>query len=99
MGDRLKPCPFCGGEASIYEEIPDGYIVQCHDCCGQTGIMTKEHAITAWNARAEQTCRIENSYLIDEVLDQPCTELSCGHVAWQFAPKFCPECGAKVVDE
>ena len=49
----LKPCPFCGGEASIYEEIPGGYIVQCHDCCGQIGIMTIEHAIAAWNARAD----------------------------------------------
>ena len=49
----LKRCPFCGGEAAIYEEIPGGYIVQCHDCCGQIGIMTKERAIAAWNTRAE----------------------------------------------
>jgi len=51
MSETLKPCPFCSGEASLYEEIPGGYIVQCHDCCAQVGIMTKKHAIAAWNAR------------------------------------------------
>lgn len=49
---ELMPCPFCGGGASLYEEIPGGYIVQCHDCCGQIGIMRKDKAIAAWNARA-----------------------------------------------
>jgi len=53
---ELLPCPFCGGEAAIYEEIIGGYIVQCHDCCGQVGIMTREHAIAAWNQRHVETC-------------------------------------------
>jgi predicted RNA-binding Zn-ribbon protein involved in translation (DUF1610 family) len=54
---NLLPCPFCGGEsAGVYEEIPGGFIVQCHDCCAQVGIMPRERAIAAWNRRAERTC-------------------------------------------
>ena len=110
---ELKPCPFCGGEASIYEEIPGGYIVQCHDCCGQIGIMTREHAIAAWNARAgahcayaqptdltvgcallaERTCEMER-----EEGGWSCSE--CGVlVLHPRLPNYCPDCGARVVEE
>ena len=98
---ELKPCPFCGGEAAIYEEIPGGYIVQCHDCCGQIGIMTKERVIAAWNTRAERTCHIEYPYYGDAPIinGQPrcsgCkTELAVGTFS-----NYCPYCGAKVVNE
>ncbi len=58
----LKPCPFCGGEASLFVE--DGVRVICNACyastkilvdnLGATGVMTNAVAsvIEAWNRRA-----------------------------------------------
>lgn len=44
----------------------------------------------------ERTCRIEGSYY-DELFDETCTNLSCGHAIWQNeSPNYCSECGAKV---
>ena len=63
MSDKLKPCPFCGGEAVLTNGWFSGERrVECLDC----GVMTKiefsenplvtasEQAIKAWNRRAEQ---------------------------------------------
>lgn len=59
--DELKPCPFCGGEAEIYEYDPCGqcdfhepYTVQCKaECCflGKD-FANREDAAKAWNRRA-----------------------------------------------
>lgn len=47
----------------------------------------------------ERTCHIEGSYY-DELFDETCTNLSCGHAIWQNeSPNYCSECGAKVVGE
>lgn len=59
MEDRLKPCPFCGGEAGIRDlkiKIPyDGiaYFVECCKCDVRGGISYdgKQAAIEAWNTR------------------------------------------------
>lgn len=54
-------------------------------------------SIKAWNSRAERTCHIEGSYY-DELFDETCTNLSCGHAIWQNeSPNYCSECGAKVL--
>ena len=45
----------------------------------------------------ERTCTIEGSGY-DELWDESFTDLSCGHRVWEFEPKYCVECGAKVVD-
>lgn len=57
--DKLKPCPFCGGEAELeYEVDPFGYevshFIHCHGC-GMTCFIngTTEEDIAAWNRRAE----------------------------------------------
>lgn len=55
----LKPCPFCGGQAEMYEtrHIPKGmdYTPRCHNtsCCGRLSkkYATKELAIMMWNKR------------------------------------------------
>lgn len=57
--DKLKPCPFCGGEGCIQEHRFHGYAntygVVCLDCCCETKqfFETLEDAIEAWNRRAE----------------------------------------------
>ena len=61
MRSSLKPCPFCGGRAKLFEEC-DGeieikrpkYNVQC-TLCGITTLPTaKKTAIRKWNCRAIQ---------------------------------------------
>lgn len=56
--DKLKPCPFCGGEGCVQEHVFKGYSstygVVCLDCCCETRqfFKTEEMAISAWNRRA-----------------------------------------------
>lgn len=60
---KLKPCPFCGGEAKInvdHEEVEDtekrhwAYTVVCNRCCATSGLTyLPEKAREAWNRRAE----------------------------------------------
>lgn len=52
MADLLK-CPFCGGEAEIWEDkVFVTYVPQCKECNAQRGrYINKENAIKAWNTR------------------------------------------------
>lgn len=52
----------------------------------------------------ERTCEVDGAYSSDGWLDESSHiwtfELSCGHSIdslWGEPPRFCPECGAKVV--
>lgn len=49
---KLKPCPFCGGEADLQESLCAGWFVECE--CGATSRIaydSKKEAIEAWNRR------------------------------------------------
>ena len=56
--NKLKKCPFCGGEAIesafSWGNITDEYTIQCTICGVRTTVLKKEEAIEAWNRRAEQ---------------------------------------------
>lgn len=62
MSDKLKPCPFCGGEAAYSETNPshigddNGFMVYCKKCYTESSydFQTRENAIAAWNRRYEQ---------------------------------------------
>ena len=63
MSEELKPCPFCGGEASIrHFAFHSGakYHVVCESClCSVSYEWTPEEAAEAWNTRAkEQTMKV-----------------------------------------
>lgn len=50
---KLKPCPFCGGEANRYYGSRDAYGVCCTKCTAKVyGYWTKGAATRAWNRRA-----------------------------------------------
>ena len=69
--EELKPCPFCGGEASVYltdaYEEDGSWIVDCeggHTLVGSkvgekyivVPFETEAEAIEVWNMRSERTC-------------------------------------------
>lgn len=55
---KLKPCPFCGGEAAETESLTGGlYFVVCSDNdCAAIGAYrySEEEAIKAWNRRVRE---------------------------------------------
>lgn len=61
MSEELMPCPFCGGEASLFTAEEVGYIgdvhftVKCNGCfCGTGHYADPGRAAEAWNRRAQQ---------------------------------------------
>lgn len=53
----LKPCPFCGGAASLYdyedrEDHNRQFTVRCHNGCGRASL-NKRAIIERWNTRAD----------------------------------------------
>ena len=65
MADKLKPCPFCNGEA-ILSDHADGYyglyVIVCDGCGVMTDYYnTAEEAIEAWNRRVSCTTASENA--------------------------------------
>ena len=56
MVTKLKPCPFCGGTASVVKNSNTWYRVVCDDCPCEVGrywFGKRNDAIEAWNRRAE----------------------------------------------
>lgn len=56
--EKLKPCPFCGGEAFITPIITNYYeprfTVFCKECNAKSKYCKdEESAIAAWNRRAD----------------------------------------------
>lgn len=54
---NLKPCPFCGGKATLckpYITMTPVYWVKCEACeCESSTFKTKEEAEKAWNRRKD----------------------------------------------
>lgn len=75
MSEKLKPCPFCGGEGYIFggKNMFIGgikYFPRCRtkDCVGNNGWVgfnTEYKAIKAWNRRAKTQQQIEDDELAE----------------------------------
>lgn len=46
----------------------------------------------------ERTCTIKDGSGYDPILDDEFWHLSCGHLTIGYKPRFCHECGAKVME-
>ena len=52
MIEKIKRCPFCGGQAEVREFTATLIFVQCKSClAGTTAFPTGEEAVAAWNKR------------------------------------------------
>lgn len=106
---ELKPCPCCGSSNGLYvlqDEKYGEWSVFCDMCKtslhNENHCDTRDDAISAWNRRAERTCRMEYNerWSHDEYYPTECYNCSeCGHMTFDGVPTFCPNCGAKVVDD
>lgn len=58
--NELKPCPFCGGEATM-QSGQYAHYVGCENCDAWTHISgTSEKAAAAWNRRDDGWARVED---------------------------------------
>ena len=52
---KLLPCPFCGGEATVYDDEYNHYAIGCKLCCDVTPVTTWEDTVekasAIWNTR------------------------------------------------
>ena len=103
---ELRQCPFCGGEASVYESnrYPSsgnritGYTVICTDmdCINYRADdwyeRTEKRAIERWNTRAERTCH----YFPDSMqvaFDENDEEIETGETDSDGCDYTCDACG------
>lgn len=50
---KLKPCPFCGGEAKIIGAIGAVFWARCTECGAETqSELSEQQAAELWNGRA-----------------------------------------------
>jgi Lar family restriction alleviation protein len=53
MSEKLKPCPFCGGQADIIRSANHWFFVRCPACeASKPGFETENDAVEAWNSRS-----------------------------------------------
>lgn len=130
MSNELKPCPFCGGEATFAahataEEMDYGIIcrtmavIGCDACEFCMSGETDEETVAKWNARAAVTdeqfatavhdgrvwrvvreCRMSPARGVGWYCSECSVWVAPGPMAnatEYLAPRYCPNCGAKVV--
>jgi len=101
LSDRLKPCPFCGGDAELLEyEFLDKpqYIIRCESCeCEaepEVICRDKARAIEIWNNRVNVR---KGEWHRPDWCGASCLWVcsECG-ISGYHREKFCPNCGAKM---
>lgn len=111
---ELKPCPFCGGKAMIdygFSSSLNASGVFAYVFCEQCRVSgsrhtSEEQAKKAWNTRHERTCMLAstqlthhgpygNTYHTHKIVCSECRHDMPDHGE---SIKYCPWCGAKVVD-
>lgn len=104
MAETLRPCPFCGGEAMEFtgeDAAPHRWTVECAVCGAHVGSDTRHKARAKWNRRAKWTCRMVRASGVDEKRGDKRAWPVCSECGGEMRSndKFCPNCGARVVEE
>ena len=112
--EQLLPCPFCGGHATSYgtRKMASGgsthCLIHCDECSARLSAETEAEAVSAWNCRAERTCR-DTDYDTGSITCSECGEITRNTLFWAevdggwtvkgHRPRFCSNCGARMVSE
>ena len=96
MSEKLKPCPFCGGEAiPLHNKLWNVTAVTCKRCGAMGPTWTSSalsELIDVWNKRI--FIKSPGDFLAVYFV---CS--ACGYEVFGWKrPNYCPECGAKVVE-
>lgn len=108
MTNGLEPCPFCHGALAVNQDENGWWHHSCTEYCYlSAGFPTKEEATIAANTRHKRTCEwsIKKGGTFYDVYQ-------CSACGYEYAEsrtdhgikvelidaKFCPNCGAEVVD-
>lgn len=75
MTEKLKPCPFCGGnKVSISQGLKGGCVkahyIECEDCAASSEMhFSIDSAVEAWNSRTNMHTELESAidYLKEEI--------------------------------
>lgn len=102
--EQLRPCPFCGGEANIYQMHFWGttYTCECSDCGIETKPMdTEAEAIEAWNRRVATDKNVGDKERMAKVVCNGTTmglSFCCGNCGKPVHSegKYCHHCGVKL---
>ena len=91
MSEALKPCPFCGGPAVIFDE---GICYEAHCKCGidlmiHAGDM--DGAVAAWNRRAPSPSQEEALALVRKAALEEAARVAEGHDDDEECPGDCME--------
>lgn len=107
--NKLKPCPFCGGEL---EEFKHSYFINHKNGCflGTKRYLIRSickfnsrgkkstYDIRKWNTRAERTCTLTGNAFkaFNDTTWRHCSE--CDADIMEGKHNYCWKCGAKVVE-
>lgn len=96
MTKELKPCPFCGGEATVEPFNDENWFASCNECDATIeDFPNRSEAAKAWNARYKRTCNMVAPNR--ETMPYPrCS--ACGAPMLNAPNRYCAQCGAEVVD-
>lgn len=109
--EELRTCPFCGGEAKFEIYGGTACAVVCQSChCGTPTVSLNEgeRTVEAWNRRYERTYRMGYDQVHCDYVCKSCGERYetdmyisiSGDDRHFFKPmRYCPNCGARVMDE
>lgn len=104
MEIKLKPCPFCGGEAELKINHCASY-VECKECEASTDHIldspmycAKDKAIEAWNRRTEKHGYWSECYTDSHHYSGICSVCGGGAIRKVKGKPldYCPKCGARM---
>lgn len=91
---KLKPCPFCGNKAEVYEEC-ELIKIRCSNYMCQASVSSwhdeVEDAIDAWNKRSAD--RPQGEWIPNSPFTGKCSE--CG-ADGNLKDNYCSNCGARM---